>query len=825
MYTIKHFLCVLFFFVSCLLSPVHSQYNNNFRPINSTGWVYPNDFRTNLLICDPNSIPRAEEVCIRRCSSDNDCRYRPATVIPPSMVTATNNDINAYYQAIDNLMLQDTPSIVTAPDAPYTSIKKKDYLDWSCNATLGYCTPFTDDACNWGWRRIKILRPVSLTFDARSDWTPIKPGSTIMERYVKSTLDTGYSYYKYQLNSGFQYDLGTVYLESYMCNCRPIGQYGNPCGPGTCQFVKPYDESTDNVETGNIQYKTTYTSLGNPVSLRGTVRLYHPWNYIGYIIEKIAVRNIHYSVCICPDGYDGPSCNNVIDNCGTLYCQGRGSCAKEIDPATDSTSLLSILNIPSEGQALLLPIFVYQFQLSSSLYWRSRDQAPIYHAFTSYLDAPAANKLSVRTCACDPGYIPNSDPSSTPFINSDSTSRQIMYPNTGSCNSVDYNYICCNKGKGVWPTPNYPNLLSLPVSYDGLCVPRFAVGKIYDPCQSANCYGFNCDLTCQDLCSNNQAPVSQPCSYPVGFADPKASLHNLCLQCKPGRGPPALSSNWKTTIGNTKVFADIIRHCNLIYSRPPENPNAPEQQCGGYGYSLNLDKVSEILGINRALLQVKRRQAGMEINFDPIVLIESYVNEAANAYINEDNIPTLIKYHPAFQNVIITPQTWYTYAQFYYQENVNVPCTCADGYTTDSFGSCSLNACDEWTTVHPSDASGIAPNGQTCGGLTRSYSGCKITQNSRTCTCREGFAGSACEQVLCAHANGSGCSSNGYCDREFNHCVCKPGYIGEACEIKMESATPCGGNGQQTKSFPTPSYQQDSDYLIPSEINIQTEYI
>lgn len=165
------------------------------------------------------------------------------------------------------------------------------------------------------------------------------------------------------------------------------------------------------------------------------------------------------------------------------------------------------------------------------------------------------------------------------------------------------------------------------------------------------------------------------------------------------------------------------------------------------------------------------------------------------------------------------------YATYYYLENINTPCSCADGYSNDELGSCIPNKCADWTTKHPSDKSGYTPNGLTCGGIARSYSGCVLQSGKQFCTCREGFSGNACEQVLCAHANGNVCSANGYCDKTFNDCICKEGYVGVACEIKLESVNPCNGNGQQTKSYPLPSSDPKTDYQIPETLNLKVEWL
>ncbi len=140
------------------------------------------------------------------------------------------------------------------------------------------------------------------------------------------------------------------------------------------------------------------------------------------------------------------------------------------------------------------------------------------------------------------------------------------------------------------------------------------------------------------------------------------------------------------------------------------------------------------------------------------------------------------------------------------------------------YNATNIHACSSWNSKHVSDKHGI-PNYQICGGFARSTSGCVTTGSSQYCSCREGFTGDACEQVLCAHANGAVCNSNGYCDRVYNNCVCREGYIGVACEIKLDSANPCSGNGQQITSYPLPSYAPGTDYNIPLTVNLKVDWL
>ena len=269
-----------------------------------------------------------------------------------------------------------------------------------------------------------------------------------------------------------------------------------------------------------------------------------------------------------------------------------------------------------------------------------------------------------------------------------------------------------------------------------------------------------------------------------------------------------------------------MRFCNLLYGNSILNPNGPPEECNGVGYSINLDRVATILGIRRDLLNVIRRDAGMEINFNPVVLIRSYKEPDVFAYINETNQQARITTHPAFANITITDSQWREYAIYYYQQNINTKCSCAYGYSSTPDGLCVAGSCERWTTIHPSDTFTTNPNGRTCGGFDRSAVGCVETPPTRSCVCREGFAGLACEQVLCAHANGAVCSGNGYCDKEYNTCVCKFNYVGIACEIKLDSSAPCNNNGQQTKSYPLPSYNKaETDYKIPEELDVKVEWL
>lgn len=824
------------------------------------GWLYPHDFRTARLICDPTSTPRAEEICVRPCRTDNDCRYKAATISPNIELQTLSNGRPYPYTELDSAAASlGLAGYLWGASDPYISIKKPQLLDWMCNKTLGYCSPYTDNGCNWGYKRVLV----PLTFSLYYDRILNIPQDQNYYIYKKEFVGRLITYGRYIYGYGIREDVldERMIMNSYMCQCRLEEVYGSVCGQGRC--VNTLDQTVNSeaqVTTNNLQFKTANKIYSGTLSLDSSVRLTSLYSYTypgifeprdpgtGGIVSTVSESNGYtYTVCLCPEGFHGTTCNNVIDNCGELYCEGRGYCAKEIDSLSEPIPQVNVLSAVApekvwnanprtfrgpRGQFKFVYVpdmLFYVDYILTTEYWMKRDQTPIYMALTNYIAAPSRNENSVRTCYCEDGYLSNSDQSSSPFINSDSRSELVMYPNVkAGCNSVDFSYICCNQNKGVWPLYNIGKKeLNLPVKFEELCLPKSGIkGDIQNPCLGSSCYGFNCELTCSDMCSGNPLDTFSSCTYPTNWPEADASLYNLCLTCKPGTGPPASSpSTWTRRIGATTIYSNVMRYCNLIYSKPHNNPNGAEEQCGGYGYSLNLDRVASILGLNRTLIQVIRRTNSMELDFNPLKIIDSYENKGSDVYIDKDDEPRLIELHPAFVGVSIDMSQWEEYAHFYYSENVNVPCSCAEGYVNNDAGSCIPDACLEWTAVHASDKSGIPPNGLTCGGATRSYQGCKITSTSRTCTCREGFAGLACEQVLCAHANGSGCSSNGYCDKEFNQCVCKPGYIGIACEIKMESATPCGGNGQQTKSFPSPSYNQDTDYLIPNDINLQVKYL
>lgn len=835
---------LLFLFLSIFIQLSNAQPGGP----QGTSWLYPHDFRTAKLLCDPFSTPRAEEICVRACRSDNDCKYRSAQA-NPNIDTVTS--IGSGWREVDR-RASGLPLAGHLWDAydPYTSIKKPEFLDWMCNKTLGYCSPYTDNGCNWGYKRVRIPLTFSLYYDRMLNI----PQDQNYYIYKKESYGSLVTYGRYIYGQGINEDIldERLLMTSYMCQCRIEEVYGSVCGKGKC--IRTLDQTFDasvEVSTSNIQFATAYKAYSGTFSINSKwyLRSLYSFAYPGIfqpgppgteIVNTLEqIYDYTYTVCDCPEGTHGTTCNNVIDNCGTLYCEGRGICAKEIDALSTSLIQETILSQSStsklyddRGAALYINVpdkFSYLNYIPNYEYWMKREQAPIYMALTNLIAPPIQDLYSVRTCFCEDGYLSTNDASSSPFINSDSNSQLIMYPNVkAGCNSVDFSYICCNKNKGVWPLYNIgKEELKLPVKFEELCLPDSGIqGDIQHPCLGSSCYGFNCELTCSDMCSGNPLDTFSSCTYPTNWPEADASLYNLCLTCKPGTGPPASSpSTWTRRIRATTIYSNIMRYCNLIYSKPHNNPNGAEEQCGGYGYSLNLDRVASILGLNRTLIQVIRRTNSMELDFNPLKLIDSYVNKVSDVYIDKDDEPRLIELHPAFVGVSISMSQWEDYARFYYSENVNVPCACAEGYVNNDAGSCIPDACLEWTSVHVSDKSGIPPNGLTCGGATRSYQGCKFTSTSRTCTCREGFAGLACEQVLCAHANGSGCSSNGYCDKEFNQCVCKPGYIGIACEIKMESATPCGGNGQQRKSFPSPSYEQDTDYLIPEDINVQVKYL
>jgi hypothetical protein len=801
----------------------------------SFGSVYPQEFRTVKLICDPGSTPRAEEVCIRPCLSDKDCLYKA-----PQLVYGNLPD----YTYTTNIQMTDAiyAHLVAPPDtstwsrpfgrALYTTIKKEQYLDWMCNSTLGYCQPYTDNACNWGWDRVEVTNSVSLPIELSLGIPKVvDPEFNLVEKYVRDTAYRSHVYLKYIMDNstggGEWHPNGVISFTSYMCQCKPNAVFAS-CGVGTCQSLVGGNHS---LNTNNIQFKAALKISTGSITLQSSTTLIHQYymsqdsNLVGESISNLQ------TVCICPPGYHGPSCNNVIDHCSTLYCESRGLCAREIDSLSTPNVQVNLLidqtlagfppNSPDN------PALFYADSIPRLKYWATRDQLPIYMAITSYLAPPIAKKLSVRTCFCEEGYTASTDPNSSPFVNDDASSTSITYPYAGGCNSIDYDFVCCNKWSGTWPLANKQNTVArFPINKEELCMPYSGTGGYpMNPCTGATCYGFNCELTCDQLCSGNSLDPVLSCTYPRNFSDSSAHLHNLCLQCKPGTGPPALPNRWTNKITNTKIYSNVMRFCNLIYSTPYDNPGGVEQQCGGYGYSIDLDKVASILGLNRTLLQVIRRASAMELELDPVVLINSYVNEAANAYIDEDNIPRLIKFHPAFSGKTISAEQWKRYTDYYYNSNVNTRCICTDGFVNTASGSCMKDGCDTWTTTHVSDTSGIAPNGQTCGGSARSHNGCIVVNSEKRCTCREGFTGTACEQVLCAHANGSGCSGNGYCDKNYNQCVCKPGFVGIACEIKLENATPCNGNGQQTKSYPLPSYEQDTEYEIPPEIDVKVEWL
>jgi hypothetical protein len=356
------------------------------------------------------------------------------------------------------------------------------------------------------------------------------------------------------------------------------------------------------------------------------------------------------------------------------------------------------------------------------------------------------------------------------------------------------------------------------------CLPD--VAGVNRPCQGTNCYGYNCELSCNQLCSGNALDPLTSCGRVTGFSDAKAVDFNLCTSCKPGFGPAAVANRWTYQISTLDIYANSMRFCNLVYSVPFDEPNGAPKQCGGYGYSINLNRVASILGIDRNLISVVRRATSMELDFDPVVIIPSYKTSAVPAYIDAQNTARSIRDHPAFTSATISDDQWKAYTKYFYEENIGTRCTCAPGFIANEAGTCVQDGCTEWTRVHESDPFTTNPNGLTCGGFARSVSGCIETPQRRYCSCREGFTGRACEQVLCAHANGSGCSANGYCDEEFNVCVCKPNYIGVACEIKLDNINPCNGNGQQTKSYPLPSYEtQLTDYRIPSDLDVKVEWL
>lgn len=142
-------------------------------------------------------------------------------------------------------------------------------------------------------------------------------------------------------------------------------------------------------------------------------------------------------------------------------------------------------------------------------------------------------------------------------------------------------------------------------------------------------------------------------------------------------------------------------------------------------------------------------------------------------------------------------------------------CTCASGFAASNgnggagstqdcgYALGAISACASAVTSTSSGVSLVCGGRGTCSGAPYF-----------TCSCYAGYAGPACEQVLCPlapawfdepfavnSAHGlTECANRGVCNRWNGTCVCSAGFTGAACERSVcpttDAAKPCSGNGR-----------------------------